>query len=116
MNTRMKIKKGILKKSKRWYCIGCNEFTKQIPVYSKGWRNTEYISKYNCLSCDYTNYPSEYGCPKCGSESCEDTWIKSSQRRYDYAGSMNYGSCYDWTETHKCLDCGTIYEFDNSNC
>lgn len=112
----MKVKKGIYKKSKRFYCWGCREFTKQIPKYSEGWKGKKYIAEYKCVTCGTINYPSQYSCPKCGAESNEDTWIESSEERYDYAASMNYGSCYEWEERHKCWHCGTIYEFTNSNC
>ena len=45
------------------------------------------------------------------------TCIGIKDTRYDNFASMNYGGdCRDWTEIHKCWNCRTIYELQNSNC
>lgn len=93
-----------------------------------------------CLCCGKKSYFHEYDCPKCGAgfdpwemecvkgsecdkeygcDKCEyykaasKTLIELGPRTY--VNSEYYG-CYEWTETHKCWHCGTIYEFEDSNC
>ena len=70
-----------------------------------------------CWRCD-NEYPSggaygpDYDCPKCkwplpDDSSNDESWVSKSPTWYGYEGDMN------WTEYHKCPECGTEWEFDN---
>lgn len=139
MKTRIKIKKGLIPKSKRWFCYSCYTVTKNIEVRDEEHGNLLHMK---CLSCNSKNYLDDYSCPKCGTDSdpwemkctfkgdckhckCEGcefhkavskTLVSLDDSRYNYSASMEYGSCYDWTETHKCSNCNTVFEFYNTNC
>jgi hypothetical protein len=142
VNKRIKLKKGIFKKYKYWYCNMCSDFTKQIPIYKIG-DHGEYVESYKCTVCGRKNYINKYSCPNCGAEPAEDSYycnlggcvkpsgdckdcihlIKESgtliyitKPTFRYSVAVEYGSTpYDWIETHKCWHCKTIYEFENSN-
>ena len=101
---------------KIWYCYTCRDFTKQKPKYNTDYLSRKYLAEYKCSVCGEENRLDTYGCPNCGAESNEDTWVSSTDPEYNLAQSMNYGTCYDWEETHKCWNCDTIYEYENSNC
>lgn len=54
-------------------------------------------------------------------ESCEH--FAKDKEKYSFVKSENHGSTATpllhseyWTEVHKCLHCGTEYEFENSSC
>lgn len=134
MNTRIKVKKGILPKSKKWYCGYCDKFTKSIKSKS---------GLMKCLQCGRKHYFDGWSCPKCGAEIIENdvyctigkcpctnnsedincreciyfnheggTLTNISNNHF--VSTMDY-SGYEWIETHKCWHCGTIYEFLNSS-
>ena len=56
-------------------------------------------------------------CPNCGEYPTEPegfdnpgTWLYSSPHTPTFT---DYGPGEDWTETHKCQSCGTVYSFRN---
>lgn len=121
-----------------FYCYGCREYTDQ-----KIERTKENFEIFVCQECGYRNSDYNYNCPECGSEPVEDlnycdleecqdalrgcgecqhlktekgSLIKMSEPDYNISAAIMYGgSPHDWIETHRCWNCGTIYEFSNSN-
>ena len=110
MRSREEVKMG---ETKGYYCWKCRDFTKQKPQYNKDWQGNEYVSSYRCMACGDTNSASGYNCPECGAESNEDTFIESFNSRPVL--HPDYWNCHEWEERHKCWNCGTVYEFINSN-
>lgn len=61
----------------------------------------------------------KYNCPKCGERHCDkDDGYEINQQVYplmtnERKGSTPDGNYHDWTEHHKCLKCGTEFNFEN---
>lgn len=57
-----------------------------------------------------------YSCPKCGDPSWDQTEQGTStlQATTKPVFITEPEPHYSWLETHKCLKCGTIYEFKNN--
>lgn len=62
----------------------------------------------------------EYCCPNCGRqpEEFEGAYYKINGEKYprfenESKGSTMDGNYHDWTEVHCCVNCATVFEFDN---
>ena len=79
----------------------------------------EYDKFFQTHTCWTEGEKPEYPCETCefyGKIKHKGTLIKSSESVYNYGAAMEWGGTpYNWVETHKCWNCGTVFEFENSN-
>jgi len=59
----------------------------------------------------------EYQCPNCGwDDADENPMLSCTDGVLSTWAQMEYGgNPVDWTETHKCPMCGTVFELANGN-
>lgn len=99
MNKRIKIKKGLLKKSKKLWCCECSCYTNHILLES---------SKYHseCLRCGIKHYIDDvlcdYQCPECLTYPKDDSYEYSCDKGYNLS-SLNT------------VDCQRYKDFQNNN-
>jgi len=87
-----------------FYCWYCGYPTKNISF-------PDNPNQIYCKYCEYRKQPSEYECPKCGSERAaliECTNYRETGIPWDAHG-------HSWTEHRRCLFCGTDFSFDNAD-
>lgn len=120
-----------------WYdCPECGAETKEDVVYYQCELNcqiegnrgrcinyqklVEHDNFYHTYTSWYTDEEPEDPCNSCEFyERIEEkgTFIEEKDNHFSYWKSMEFGgSPQDWTEVHKCWNCGTVFEFENSNC
>lgn len=85
-------------------CMHYQEYIKYLRLTEEPWLFDK-EEECPCNSCEFHEVEIENG-----------TLINIENEHYCYSAAMNFGgSPYDWTENHKCWNCGTEYEIENSN-
>lgn len=56
------------------------------------------------------------GCPHCSEFTCEDEWgLLYRSKGRPHTSMECVGTVHDWDERWQCGNCGTVYEFVNSD-
>lgn len=58
----------------------------------------------------------DYSCPHCHTRYPEDDYVVDGEKFPKYYNEFtSFYEDVDWTEVHKCPNCGTLYYFNNGN-